>query len=81
MTFVSILITLIAFPHMTVWDIFVCFLAFMPAGWGLLLVGESYTLCLNGLCLFLSQILKDLGIMSLESLKKELIEANETKGL
>lgn len=40
MTFVSILITLIALPHMTVQDIVVCFLAFLPTGWGMLLVCE-----------------------------------------
>lgn len=40
-TFASILITLIALPHMTVQDIIVCILAFMPTGWGLLLVGED----------------------------------------
>lgn len=39
-TFVSILIILILIPHMTLLDIFVCFLAFMPTGWGLLLVSE-----------------------------------------
>ncbi|XP_043691872.1 callose synthase 3-like isoform X2 [Telopea speciosissima] len=40
-TFVSILIILIALPHMTVLDIFVCFLAFMPTGWGLLLIAQA----------------------------------------
>ncbi|XP_042513016.1 callose synthase 3-like [Macadamia integrifolia] len=40
-TFVSILIILIALPHMTVRDIFVCFLAFMPTGWGLLLIAQA----------------------------------------
>ncbi|KAJ0968856.1 hypothetical protein J5N97_021733 [Dioscorea zingiberensis] len=40
-TFVSILITLIALPHMTVQDIVVCFLAFMPTGWGLLLIAQA----------------------------------------
>ncbi|KAJ4978471.1 hypothetical protein NE237_009251 [Protea cynaroides] len=39
-TFVSILITLIALPHMTVRDILICFLAFMPTGWGLLLIAQ-----------------------------------------
>ena len=38
LTFVSILVTLIALPHMTVQDIIVCILAFMPTGWGMLLV-------------------------------------------
>lgn len=40
LTFVSILITLIVLPHMTAQDIVVCILAFMPSGWGLLLVRE-----------------------------------------
>jgi len=40
LTFISILVTLIALPHMTVQDIFVCILAFMPTGWGMLLVSE-----------------------------------------
>jgi len=39
-TFISIIIILIAIPHMTVQDIFVCILAFMPTGWGLLLVSS-----------------------------------------
>ncbi|XP_057954435.1 callose synthase 3 [Malania oleifera] len=41
LTFVSILITLIALPHMTMRDIVVCILAFMPTGWGLLLVAQA----------------------------------------
>jgi callose synthase len=40
-TFISIIIILIAIPHMTVQDIFVCILAFMPTGWGLLLVAQA----------------------------------------
>ncbi|XP_020093591.1 callose synthase 3-like isoform X1 [Ananas comosus] len=40
-TFVTILITLIALPHMTVQDILVCFLAFLPTGWGLLLISQA----------------------------------------
>lgn len=40
-TFTAILITLIALPHMTVQDIFVCFLAFMPTGWGILLIAQA----------------------------------------
>lgn len=44
LTFVSILVTLIALPHMTVQDIIVCILAFMPTGWGMLLVSEPYSL-------------------------------------
>lgn len=41
LTFVSILVTLIALPHMTVQDIIVCILAFMPTGWGLLLIAQA----------------------------------------
>jgi callose synthase len=37
-TFISVVVILIAIPGMTVLDIFVCILAFMPTGWGLLLV-------------------------------------------
>lgn len=37
-TFVSILVILIALPHMTLQDIVVCVLAFMPTGWGILQV-------------------------------------------
>ncbi|XP_042488374.1 callose synthase 3-like isoform X2 [Macadamia integrifolia] len=40
-TFFSVLIILIALPHMTVRDIFVCFLAFMPTGWGLLQIMQA----------------------------------------
>lgn len=39
--FVSVLIILIAIAHMTVQDILVCFLAFMPTGWSLLLVSQT----------------------------------------
>ncbi|KAJ0771630.1 putative 1,3-beta-glucan synthase [Helianthus annuus] len=39
--FVSILVILIALPHMTLQDIFVCILAFMPTGWGLLLIAQA----------------------------------------
>lgn len=38
LSIVSVLITLIALPHMTFLDVIVCILAFMPTGWGLLLV-------------------------------------------
>ncbi|KAA8528138.1 hypothetical protein F0562_035611 [Nyssa sinensis] len=41
LTFVSILVTLIALPHMTMQDIVVCILAFMPTGWGLLLIAQA----------------------------------------
>ncbi|KAL0435479.1 UNVERIFIED_CONTAM: Callose synthase 3 [Sesamum radiatum] len=40
-TFVSILAILIALPHMTPRDIIVCILAFMPTGWGLLLIAQA----------------------------------------
>lgn len=45
-TFVSILVTLIVLPHMTLQDIIVCILAFMPTGWGILLVSECSSLAL-----------------------------------
>ncbi|ESR59155.1 callose synthase 3 [Citrus sinensis] len=41
LTFISILVTLIALPHMTVRDIIVCILAFMPTGWGMLLIAQA----------------------------------------
>ncbi|KAL9251828.1 Callose synthase 3-like protein [Drosera capensis] len=41
MTFVSVLVILIALPHMMVQDIIVCILAFMPTGWGLLLIAQA----------------------------------------
>lgn len=41
LTFVSIFITLIALPHMTLRDVLVCILAFMPTGWGLLLIAQA----------------------------------------
>ncbi|KAK9283428.1 hypothetical protein L1049_011670 [Liquidambar formosana] len=41
LTFVSLLIILIALPHMTMQDIIVCFLAFMPTGWGMLLIAQA----------------------------------------
>ncbi|XP_042395925.1 callose synthase 3-like [Zingiber officinale] len=40
-TFISVLILLVAVPHMTVQDIIVCILAFMPTGWGLLLIAQA----------------------------------------
>jgi hypothetical protein len=39
-TFVAILVILIALPHMTLQDIVVCILAFMPTGWGILQVNS-----------------------------------------
>ncbi|KAK4780638.1 hypothetical protein SAY87_016744 [Trapa incisa] len=41
LTFVSILVTLIALPHMTMRDLIVCILAFMPTGWGILLIAQA----------------------------------------
>ncbi|KAM7523322.1 hypothetical protein LguiA_013224 [Lonicera macranthoides] len=41
LTFVSILVILIVLPHMTVKDIAVCILAFLPTGWGLLLIAQA----------------------------------------
>ncbi|KAF5445815.1 hypothetical protein F2P56_031502 [Juglans regia] len=41
LTFCSLFITLIALPHMTLKDIVVCILAFMPTGWGLLLIAQA----------------------------------------
>ncbi|KAJ8759965.1 hypothetical protein K2173_010821 [Erythroxylum novogranatense] len=41
LTFVSILVTLIALLHMTLQDILVCILAFMPTGWGILLLAQA----------------------------------------
>ncbi|GAV77615.1 Glucan_synthase domain-containing protein/DUF605 domain-containing protein/FKS1_dom1 domain-containing protein [Cephalotus follicularis] len=41
LSFVSIFITLVALLHMTFTDIIVCILAFMPTGWGLLLIAQA----------------------------------------
>ncbi|KAI9094765.1 hypothetical protein K1719_026571 [Acacia pycnantha] len=41
LTFVSILVTLIALPRMSLQDIFVCILAFMPTGWGMLQIAQA----------------------------------------
>ncbi|XP_045796427.1 callose synthase 3-like [Trifolium pratense] len=40
-TFVAILVILIALPHMTLQDIVVCILAFMPTGWGILQIAQA----------------------------------------
>jgi len=40
-TFLAILITLIALPHMTVKDIIVCIFAFTPTGWGIILIAQA----------------------------------------
>ncbi|KMT14382.1 hypothetical protein BVRB_4g071620 [Beta vulgaris subsp. vulgaris] len=41
LTFVGILVTLIVLPGMTLQDIIVCILAFMPTGWGLLQIAQA----------------------------------------
>ncbi|KAI3495636.1 hypothetical protein L1887_37981 [Cichorium endivia] len=40
-TFFSILVTIIAQPHMTTKDVIVCILALMPTGWGMLLIAQA----------------------------------------
>ncbi|KAK1611629.1 hypothetical protein QYE76_035302 [Lolium multiflorum] len=40
-TFISMIVILTAIAHMTILDIFVCILAFMPTGWGLLLIAQA----------------------------------------
>lgn len=41
MTFIAIIVILITLAHMTIQDIIVCILAFMPTGWGMLLVSKN----------------------------------------
>lgn len=41
MTFIAIIVILITLAHMTIQDIIVCILAFMPTGWGMLLVSKK----------------------------------------
>ncbi|KAM3731408.1 hypothetical protein ACB098_12G161500 [Castanea mollissima] len=41
LVFVSVFIPLIAFPHLTLQDIIVCILAFIPTGWGLLQIAKA----------------------------------------
>ncbi|VFQ75248.1 unnamed protein product [Cuscuta campestris] len=41
LAFVTVLVILIALPHMTPQDIVVCILAFLPTGWGLLLIAQA----------------------------------------
>lgn len=41
LTLVTVLILLITLPHMTFKDVIVCILAFMPTGWGLLLIAQA----------------------------------------
>ncbi|CAL0300448.1 unnamed protein product [Lupinus luteus] len=41
LTFITVLVTLIALPHMTIQDIVVCILAFMPTGWGMLQIAQA----------------------------------------
>ncbi|CAL5059049.1 unnamed protein product [Urochloa decumbens] len=40
-SFTAILIVLIVFLHMALRDILVCFLAFLPTGWGILLIAQA----------------------------------------
>ncbi|XP_071742629.1 callose synthase 2-like [Rutidosis leptorrhynchoides] len=40
--FASTLIILIALPHMTLKDIIICILAFLPTGWGMLLIAQAF---------------------------------------
>ena len=58
LTFLGVFITLIAVPHMTVRDIVVCILAFMPTGWGLLQVSKpSYYHSSPSICYFIYSLL------------------------
>ncbi|VVA90093.1 unnamed protein product [Arabis nemorensis] len=41
LTFVTILITFLALPLITIKDLFICMLAFMPTGWGMLLIAQA----------------------------------------
>ncbi|XP_075650184.1 callose synthase 1-like [Castanea sativa] len=41
LVFVSVFIPLIAVPHLTLQDIIVCILAFVPTGWGLLQIAKA----------------------------------------
>ncbi|CAH2038837.1 unnamed protein product [Thlaspi arvense] len=41
LTFVGILITFLALPLITIKDLFICMLAFMPTGWGMLLIAQA----------------------------------------
>ncbi|PON81166.1 Glycosyl transferase [Trema orientale] len=41
LSFLTIFITLIALPHMTLQDVVAIILAFMPTGWGLLLIAQA----------------------------------------
>ncbi|KAM6553831.1 hypothetical protein CsatB_014593 [Cannabis sativa] len=41
LSFLTLFITLIALPHMTLQDIVAIILAFMPTGWGLLLIAQA----------------------------------------
>ncbi|CAD5311825.1 unnamed protein product [Arabidopsis thaliana] len=41
LTFVAILITFLALPLITIKDLFICMLAFMPTGWGMLLIAQA----------------------------------------
>ncbi|KAL5549544.1 hypothetical protein UlMin_004775 [Ulmus minor] len=41
LAFLSIFITLLALPHMTFQDVIVVIIAFMPTGWGILLIAQA----------------------------------------
>nr|VDC85136.1 unnamed protein product [Brassica rapa] len=41
LTFIAIIVILITLAHMTIQDIIVCILAFMPTGWGMLLIAQA----------------------------------------
>ena len=58
LTFLAVFITLIAIPHMTLRDIIVCILAFMPTGWGMLQVSKtSYYHSSPSICYFIYSLL------------------------
>ncbi|GMY23975.1 callose synthase 1-like isoform X2, partial [Fagus crenata] len=41
LVFLSVFLPIIPFPHLTLRDIIVCILAFIPTGWGLLLIAQA----------------------------------------
>lgn len=55
-TLLSVFVILVVLTHMTLKDVVVCILAFMPTGWGMLLVSKSFLLLLF-FCHFLSLLL------------------------
>lgn len=54
-TLLSVFVILVVLTHMTLKDVVVCILAFMPTGWGMLLVSKSFLLLF--FCHFLSLLL------------------------